>query len=54
MDSIKLSPSENKTLTGRGYQLLSKIGEGAYAQVKNVIAQCSASKRLKLFYAQHY
>lgn len=34
MASLKLCPSEQDTLTGRGYQLLSKIGEGAYAQVK--------------------
>lgn len=33
MDTAILSASEKETLTSRGYQLLNKIGEGAYAQV---------------------
>lgn len=33
MDTSTLTPAEKETLISRGYQLLSKIGEGAYAQV---------------------
>lgn len=33
-----LSPSEEATLKVRGHQLLRKLGEGSYAQVRNTNA----------------
>lgn len=52
-DLVKLSKSEENALSTRGYEILAKLGEGAYAKVYTLFTYFTRIRKFKIFQLTH-